>query len=191
MSSDPRFAGLAAQNRDLIGQCCFYVAEPVQGGYRVTIEIGWGDCPAGCIDRHRWQYSVTPAGLIRLDAETGPPVPVGITGSGDGFSAPPGVIGIRGVATAGPVCPVVRPNDPACADRPVAGAAVHVFDATGLEVATLETDASGAFVVTLPPGRYRVQADPFEGLMGTPAPIDVTVAATVTQIQLIYDTGIR
>jgi hypothetical protein len=66
-----------------------------------------------------------------------------------------------------------------------------VFDATGTEVATLETDATGAFVVTLPPGRYRVQADPVEGMMGTPPPADVTVGSALVAVQLPYDTGIR
>jgi hypothetical protein len=86
---------------------------------------------------------------------------------------------------------VVTPNDPSCADRPVAGASVHVIDATGLEVATLETDATGAFLVALPPGRYRVQADAVSGLMGTAPPVDVTVGAGLAVVQLQYDTGIR
>jgi hypothetical protein len=190
LALDPRFAGLVAQNPDLIGQCCFYIAEATQGGeYRVAIEIGWGDCPAGCTNRHHWVYTVGADATTQLVGEDGPPVPAGVGGSGGGTDG--GVVGIRGIATAGPVCPVVRPNDPACADRPVVGAAVHVLDATGLEVATMETDASGAFVVTLPAGRYRVQADPFDGLMGTPAPIDVTVGSTLEVVQLVFDTGIR
>jgi len=189
LASDPRFAGLNRQDANLIGQCCFYTATPEADGFAVTIEIGWGDCPAGCINRHHWFYTVRTDGTIHLDREDGQAVPSGIPAPGDGTTG--GVIGIRGVATAGPVCPVVRPNDPGCADRPVAGALVHVIDATGTEVATLETDATGAFVVTLPPGRYRVVPDPVPGLMGTAAPADVTVGATLAEVQLIYDTGIR
>jgi hypothetical protein len=189
LASDPRFAGLTAKDPDLIGQCCFYTVAPAPGGFAVTIEIGWGDCQAGCIDRHHWFYSVTTDGTIRLDREDGPPVPAGVPAPGGGTTG--GVIGIRGLATAGPVCPVVQPNDPACADRPVSGALVHVIDATGTEVATLETDAMGAFVVALPPGRYRVVADPVPGLMGTAGSQDVTVGATLALIQLSYDTGIR
>jgi hypothetical protein len=188
LASDPRFAGLGIQDPDLIGQCCSWTATPAADGFEVTIEIGWGDCPAGCINRHRWFYSVATDGTIRLDREDGPPVPAGIPGPVDGTT---GVIGIRGIASAGPACPVVRPNDPNCADRPVVGATIHVLDATGLEVATLETDATGAFVVALPPGRYRVQADAVEGLMGTPSPADVTVGDAQELVQLVYDTGIR
>jgi hypothetical protein len=189
LASDSRFAELKAKDPNLIGQCCFYTATPAADGFAVTIEIGWGDCPAGCIDRHHWFYSVSTDGTIHLDREDGKPVPSGIPGSADGTTG--GVIGIHGVAMAGPVCPVVQPNDPACADRPVVGALVHVIDATGTEVATLETDAGGAFVVTLPPGGYRVVPDPVPGLMGTAAPADVTVGATLVQLQLTYDTGIR
>lgn len=189
LASDPRFAGLTAKDPDLIGQCCFYTVAPAADGWAVTIEIGWGDCPAGCIDRHHWFYSVHSDGTIRLDREDGPPVPAGVPAPGGETTG--GVIGIRGLATAGPACPVVQPNDPACADRPVSGALIHVIDATGTEVATLETDATGAFIVALPPGRYRVVADPVPGLMGTAAPSDVTVGATLALVQLSYDTGIR
>lgn len=189
IGSDPRFAGLTAEDPNLIGQCCFYSIAPAADGYVVTIEVGWGDCPAGCIDRHHWIFSVKTDGTIHLDREDGPPVPSGVPGSSDGTTS--GVIGIRGVASAGPICPVVRPNDSNCANRPVEGATVHILDATGTEVATLETDAAGAFVVTLPPGRYRVVPDPVPGLMRNAAPQDVTVGTGLAQIQLTYDTGIR
>jgi hypothetical protein len=189
IASDTRFAKLTPQNPNLIGQCCFYTATQTGAAYAVTIEIGWGDCPAGCISRHHWFYSVAADGTFHLDREDGPPVPAGVPDLGDGTTD--GQIGIRGLATAGPVCPVVRPNDPACADRPVAGATVHVIDETGTEVATLETDATGAFRVTLPPGRYRLVSDPVQGLMGTAQPVDVTVGTTLAQVTLLYDTGIR
>ena len=189
VASDPRFAGIGPKDPNVIGACCFWEASAVGDGYEVRVEIGWGDCPSGCIDRHDWTFSVTTAGVLTLVSEQGPPVPSGAGGGGGGDGT--GVIGIRGIATAGPVCPVVRPNDPNCADRPVAGATVHILDETGIEVALLETDLSGAFVVTLAPGRYRVVADPVEGLMHGPDPVDVTVGASLALVQLSYDTGIR
>jgi hypothetical protein len=106
IASDPRFAKLAAQDATLIGQCCFYTATQAADGYAVTIEIGWGDCPAGCISRHHWFYSVAQDGTIHLDREDGPPLPAGVPAPSDGSLT--GVIGIRGLATAGPVCPVRR-----------------------------------------------------------------------------------
>ena len=197
LASDPRFAAVELQDPNVIGQCCFYSVIQTGDTYVITIEIGWGDCPAGCIERHRWQYAVQPNGAIALQAEDGPPVPVGSpgggggSGTGTGTGEGGGASGIRGIATAGPTCPVVRPNDPACADRPVAGATIHVVDATGTEVATLETDAAGAFVVPLPPGRYHLAPDPVAGVMGTAAAVDVTVGVGHEAVQLQYDTGIR
>ena len=190
LASDPRFAGIGPKDPNLIGACCWWEASAARDGFEVGIEIGWGDCPAGCINRHDWTFSVTTAGAVTLVSEGGPPVPSGVAGGGGGGDGT-GVIGIRGLALAGPVCPVVRPNDPNCADRPVAGATIHVLDETGTEVALLETDRSGAFVVTLEPGRYRVVADPVEGLMHRPDPVDVEVGATLALVQLSYDTGIR
>jgi hypothetical protein len=184
---DPRFATLQPPDPNVIGACCSISAVEAGDGWTVTVEIGWGDCPAGCISRHHWIYSVTPAGAATLESEDGPPVPADVPGGG-GATVP---IGIVGSATAGPVCPVVRPNDPACADRPVLGAVIHVIDDHGTEVATLETDQAGRFAIALPPGSYRVQPDPVEGLMGTPAPVEVVVRDGPIAVTLTYDTGIR
>ncbi len=191
LATDPRFAGIQPQDPNRIGGCCFSTVTPAPSGagYAVTIEIGWGDCPAGCINRHHWFYTVGANGRVSLDREDGPQVPAGVpASSGDPGS---GGVGIRGTATAGPVCPVVRPGDLNCADRPVAGATIHILDGTGTEVAQLVTDAAGVFTVTLPPGRYRVQPDPATGLMGQAQPVDVVVGGTLAQVQLSYDTGIR
>ena len=190
LALDPRFAGLRPSDPAAIGQCCSYTVTPNATGFDVIVEIGWGDCPAGCISRHHWFYAVATDGTVHLEREDGPIVPAGIPAAGSG-APPAGVIGIRGVASAGPVCPVARPGDSACADRPVAGATIHVIDATGTEVATLVTDTAGAFVVTLAPGRYRVQPDPVSGLMGTAQAVEVTVGTTLADVQLSYDTGIR
>ena len=102
-----------------------------------------------------------------------------------------GTTGIAGTAVAGPVCPVERPGDPACAPRPVAGATILIRDATGADVATIVTDAAGRFQVALPPGVYTVVGQPVEGLMGNPAPLDVEVSEGDVTIELSYDTGIR
>ncbi len=53
--------------------------------------------------------------------------------------------------------------------------------------------ADGSFSVELAPGAYRLTAQPVEGLMGTPAPIEVLVEAgqPMTEVQVSYDTGIR
>src|SRR4051812_27054115 len=54
--------------------------------------------------------------------------------------------GIRGKATAGPVCPVERvPPESACAPRPVVGAVLVVRDAAGNEVARATTGTDGRY----------------------------------------------
>jgi hypothetical protein len=47
--------------------------------------------------------------------------------------------------------------------------------------------------VELAPGAYRLTAESKEGLMGTPAPMDVGVEAgqPMTELTVSYDTGIR
>jgi hypothetical protein len=101
--------------------------------------------------------------------------------------------GIRGQATAGPVCPVEKnPPDPSCAPRPVSGAVVVVRSPAGAEVARATTGTDGTFVVAVPPGQYVVEGLPAAGLMGTPGPQNVTVTSSVpATIELSYDTGIR
>ena len=99
--------------------------------------------------------------------------------------------GIAGRAVAGPVCPVERPDDPACAPRPVAGAIVIVRGADGSEVATAQTADDGSYEVLIPPGRYTVEGAPVEGLMGNPTAVEVEVGDGVETVNLQYDTGIR
>ena len=99
-------------------------------GFTVTFEVGWGDCPAGCIDRHRWTYAVARDGAVTLLDDTGSPVPSGHAGlrrrpgaartarraaAGSSRAAPAS----RAGSLAGPTCPVVTVNDPSCDDRPL------------------------------------------------------------------------
>jgi hypothetical protein len=198
VASDARFKGVGPRDPNLIGGCCFYDASTNgDGSFRVTIEIGWGDCPSGCINRHHWVYSVAADGTVALDREDGPPVPPDVGGGGGAGSSDGGAgilpagPGIAGQALAGPTCPVVKPGDPSCNDRPVVGASILIRDATGTVVAQMITDANGRFHVSVPPGDYRVEPQPVEGLMGGANTIDVTVGATFKEVQISYDTGIR
>ena len=101
---------------------------------------------------------------------------------------------IAGIVTAGPVCPVVTdPPDPACDDRPVAGAEIAVRNDAGETVAKVRTAEDGSFSVTVAAGRYELVPQPVEGLLGTAAAVSVTVeeGVAVEQIEISYDTGIR
>jgi hypothetical protein len=114
-------------------------------------------------------------------------------------SAVPSVSGsgsrVAGVATAGPVCPVERPGDSACAPRVVAGATLVVTSTAGSEVVRVRTGADGRFELSLPAGAYILVPQPVDGLMGTapsiPFSVDAAGAPSPTRLQVQYDTGIR
>jgi hypothetical protein len=115
--------------------------------------------------------------LLVVTACSGPPV--------SGFE-------VSGIALAGPVCPVESlPPDPACAPRPVVGATVEAVDQAGTSLGSAVTDNEGRFTLTLPAGEYTIVAMPVDGLMGTPVPLDITVAGSLDVGVLAYDTGIR
>jgi hypothetical protein len=192
----PGLAGITGRDPDVIGACCFWEAVETEAGYTLTYEVGWGDCPSGCIERHHWVYAVSRDGAVTLVSEDGSPVPSGVPGAGSGSGGTgggilPGGSGIEGAIVAGPTCPVVSANDSACDDRPVAAAVVVVLDATGREVARVAADAGGRYAVTLPPGPYTIEPQPVEGYMGTAAPVDVLVGDGIQTVNLAYDTGIR
>lgn len=200
----PELAGIGPHDPDMIGGCCFWEGSQSGDGYTVRFEVGWGDCPAGCIERHAWTFAVSAAGGVTLLAEQGSPVPPGVPGAGmatgggsDGSDAsgagglPPGSTGIQGQVLAGPSCPVERPNDPACADRPIPGVTVLVLTATGTEAGRTTTDENGFYAFALPSGPYTLEPQPVEGMMRGPGPIDVVVEDAVVTVDIPYDTGIR
>lgn len=203
LALDPRFSGIGPLSPDMIGQSAWYEVSPATVGWRVTITQGWGDCQAGCINRHTWTYDVDPRGVVTLVSEGGDPLDESAGGDGNGVRGIPPVAipadggpWIAGRALAGPICPVEQnPPDPACADRPVAGAEVVVRDGTGTEVARAVTAADGTFLVPVPgSGVYSVEAQPATGILGTPAALLVDVGAgpaAWAAALLGYDTGIR
>jgi hypothetical protein len=180
LAEQDRFTGIAARDDNLIGQAAWYQVAASGDGWDVLVRIGWGDCPAGCISEHRWTYHVGRDGTIALVHDTGDPLPDGS--------------GVSGTVTAGPTCPVVtNPPDPACAERPVAGAVLVISDQNGTEVGRVTAGQDGSFSFHLAPGAYRLVPQPVEGLMGTAAPIDFEIEAgqPMTEVQVSYDTGIR
>jgi hypothetical protein len=102
---------------------------------------------------------------------------------------------VIGTISAGPVCPVEKsPPDPQCAPRPVAGAVLVATNASGEEVGRTTSAADGTYeLVITETGAALITAMPVAGLMGTPAPVSVTVTGPgeVQHLDLQYDTGIR
>jgi hypothetical protein len=185
----PLFEGIEPRDPELIGQAHWWEAVAIDGGWRVTFRVGWGDCPAGCIDEHAWTYDVTGDGTVTLLEERGTAVPEEVL---DALRVAAQVTGVAGRVVAGPTCPVESPDDPACNPRPVAGAVLVVKGAGGTEVARFTTDATGLFRIGLQPGVYTLEPQPVEGLMGTASPVEFTVVdGSETFLDLGYDTGIR
>ncbi|HEU0051453.1 MAG TPA: carboxypeptidase-like regulatory domain-containing protein [Patescibacteria group bacterium] len=113
---------------------------------------------------------------------------------GAGCSLPESVIdsGAKGMALAGPTCPVVHlPPSDACRDRPVSNMKLKIEQKNGGYSATFETQQDGSFFVNLPPGEYvitKAVSGPFPIL----PPTEVSVHAhEFTTITLQFDTGIR
>ena len=78
IATDLRFQGVTKLNPGMIGASRWWVSDPRNGGgFVITITIGWGDCPAGCISRHVWTYEVAGDGQVSLTGETGDPMPEG------------------------------------------------------------------------------------------------------------------
>jgi hypothetical protein len=75
LAQDPRFAGIGARDPGLVGQGSWYEVTPDAAGWRVTVQVGWGDCPAGCIDRQTWEYVVGFDGVVSKIGETGHQLP--------------------------------------------------------------------------------------------------------------------
>lgn len=191
IAAEKRLTGIAPKNPDAIGQSAWYEVAPASGvgAFVVTVRIGWGDCPAGCIDQHVWHFAVAPDGTVSTVSEEGPGVP------DDAWPNPNGAgqTGIGGAVTAGPVCPVEKnPPDPSCAPRPVDGAVLIVGNASGAQVARVTTAPDGTYFAELPAGFYVVTPQPENGLFGTPGPQSVTVSdGASVRLDLAYDTGIR
>lgn len=51
------------------------VSENAAGGRTYTFSVGWGDCQAGCISRHYWEFAVAADGTPTPLGERGDPLP--------------------------------------------------------------------------------------------------------------------
>ena len=97
--------------------------------------------------------------------------------------------GAYGYVTAGPTCPVERPDQP-CPPRPVS-ARVDAEDGSGRTVASTQTDQAGRYSLALAPGNYTLVV-----VTGTAFPRCPPTAVTVrsgapTRADIGCDTGIR
>jgi hypothetical protein len=97
--------------------------------------------------------------------------------------------GARGLVTAGPTCPVERPDQP-CPPNPVRGR-VDAIDSAGPTAGTATTDDAGRYAIALAPGDYTLHVDA-DGQFPRCPDTHVTVAAGgPATVDISCDTGIR
>ena len=51
------------------------VATMESEAWRLDYSVGFGDCPAGCTERHTWTFRIFADGRVRYDGSSGPPPP--------------------------------------------------------------------------------------------------------------------
>jgi hypothetical protein len=98
--------------------------------------------------------------------------------------------GISGLVLIGPMCPVMRQDEP-CPDHPFA-ATLIIRDSQGRELCAVSSGEDGRFLVGLPPGSYELV--PLTGPGGLPWAASQWVAVApgqYTDVTVSYDSGIR
>ena len=106
------------------------------------------------------------------------------------IEAPPNT-GIEGQALLGPMCPVMREDQP-CPDVGYQST-ITVLTETGRTVTQFQTDEEGLFRIALPPGSYILHP---ESPQDKPLPYAGEIPFTVsegayTQLTVSFDSGIR
>ena len=112
VAQDPRFAGIGPRDPGMIGQGSWYEVAPSASGWVVTVQLGWGDCQAGCISRHTWTYAVTAGGAASVVSETGDPLPAasGIASTGQSSTSAPAPATAKPAPGNGTLPPTVGPT---------------------------------------------------------------------------------
>jgi hypothetical protein len=97
--------------------------------------------------------------------------------------------GVTGRVTAGPTCPVERPDEP-CPDKPVE-TTVRLLRKDGSVAATEKSLSDGWFRMIVAPGTYRLVAD-WPSRIGGCGPVEVNVEyGRFAYADIGCDTGIR
>ena len=103
----------------------------------------------------------------------------------------PAASGVQGFVSVGPLCPVLRSDQP-CPDLPLEATLV-LEDASGNEVARASSGADGLYRIAAPAGSYTLVPQRTEG---RPLPFAGPLAVTIgvdgwTTLDIGYDSGIR
>ncbi|RJQ11499.1 MAG: hypothetical protein C4558_03200 [Dehalococcoidia bacterium] len=99
--------------------------------------------------------------------------------------------GVRGRVTIGPMCPVMRVDQP-CPDQPYR-ALLIVHDTSGREITRIESSEDGTYALVLPPGSYMMSPQsPSASRLPWASPQPFEVRPSVwTVMNIEFDSGIR
>jgi len=79
IAGNPLFAGAIEMTPEVFVASKWWESTAnADGSYDIKVTVGWGDCPAGCINRHVWTFHVGPDGGTKLVKEEGDPVPASL-----------------------------------------------------------------------------------------------------------------
>jgi len=133
-------------------------------------------------------------GTITVEPGTTEPVEVRVTlGRGELQSTPLSGTRLIGRVTLFPACPIVEPGKD-CDEQPLPGATIVVTDAAGREVARVQADGNGRFLLDLDSGTYQLVPQDVEGILNPPSPVAFTIdpsAPGPIELDLTYDSGMR
>jgi hypothetical protein len=99
--------------------------------------------------------------------------------------------GVKGIVTIGPTCPVQRPGDPNCRDKPYRTTFRVARGRHRTTVKRFASAANGHFTVHLSPGRYVIEPTAAR-VLPRAAPVAVTVKRhRFAHVAIEFDSGIR
>ena len=97
--------------------------------------------------------------------------------------------GVEGQVTIGPMCPVVRLDQP-CPDQPYQ-VDLTILDQSGKYVAQIQTDISGLYRLVLPPEITSCIPKSPNGIPHAQDQALTVIEGQFTKLDIVYDSGIR
>jgi hypothetical protein len=97
--------------------------------------------------------------------------------------------GVEGRVTIGPMCPVVRIDQP-CPDQPYQ-ASLTVLNLEGKKITQIQTDVNGLYRIGLLPGDYILHPESPNGMPNAQDQSFIVIENQFTKLDIEYDSGIR
>jgi hypothetical protein len=97
--------------------------------------------------------------------------------------------GVEGRVTIGPICPVVRLDQP-CPDQPYR-ATLTELNPAGKKIAQIRTDVNGLYRLALLSGDYNMHPESPNVMPHAQDQPFTVIAGQFTKLEIVYDSGIR